>query len=182
MAENPRMRSGRRHPPFATLALGLSLWMALPSLEWCPFRWDACTASCTDADVVACGTPLAACEIAGDAACETAGAPSCGSSTATRCAAGPDAASNPPGACDASPDPLPLGDRAYCVHPPVDGLLVAPVALDPPGAAALLATLAPAPSLQPPAFTPAPATAPRLRPPPLADPHAPPNPRAPPAA
>ncbi len=169
-ADNPGMMLRRLPRRVAPLALVLALWTALPSVEWCPFSWADFVAGAT--------TESTTCE--SGAACD----PVCarmmsGTNSGGACATQKTATCPLP--CDPSPDPLPFGDRAWCVHPPVDALVVSTLHIDPPAALPALATLVPPLVVPPPA-----ASAPRaittvFQSPVLLAPHAPPLGRAPPS-
>ncbi|NOT33070.1 MAG: hypothetical protein HOP12_02755 [Candidatus Eisenbacteria bacterium] len=136
------MTNRRRARPIERLALLLSLFMALPAIEWCPFSWSECDVAC-------------------------ASSPSC--SGPSRCGVAPTAAA-----------PIPQGDRAWCVHRPLEGLLARDVELTQPAATATLAEWFERESLEAPRIT---AVAWERRPlsvPVRLRPHAPPLARAPP--
>jgi hypothetical protein len=98
----------------APVALGLALWTALPSLEWCPFSWSACAAAASESATcdVACGeAQTLPCEAEPGVACDLDAA--CAGAAAHRGCALP---------CDPDPDPTPLGDRAWCIRAPIDGM------------------------------------------------------------
>jgi hypothetical protein len=151
------MRTSRESRFACSLVLALAVYAALPSIEWCPIRWADCDFMCEAA-----------------AACDGTQSESC---AAPASCSGENACALP---CDASPDPVPLGDRAWCIHPPVDGLVARDLLLPLPSLGAGLAivpesVLAPAP---PPAARCRVAGA--ARSPVLAAAHAPPLARAPP--
>ena len=163
----------------APLMLGLAVWMALPSLEWCPFTWAECRESC-DAQ----SEPVA-CEIAPscDPICNAT--MSCGTALPDAECAAPttetsDAASCPL-PCDPTPDTGPAGDRAWCVHPPVEALVAVSIEIQPPAPAPTLALLAPSIDLEPPLAESARVVTTVFQPPILVAPHAPPLGRAPPS-
>ena len=161
------LRSVRALGTAGLLAAALA---ALPSLEWCPLAdWvaRACDSAvnCTDPAATAC-------------AVETQDACGAGPTGATPAAC--PRASWP--ACDPEADPLPIGDRLWCVQPPVIALVERADALPAPEPFALFAELAAPPALSPPASVVRAGFAPEARPPALREAHAPPQPRAPPAA
>jgi hypothetical protein len=146
------------------IALASAAWAALPSLEWCPFTWLDCVESAqNETECAPSGTP---CEAAGPAArcelpCEAAGS---GRSCAIP--------------CDPTADPLPFGDRAWCIHPALDAITVRSVDAPPP---ALQPGIVPAPLEAPmPAAATIAAQDRAVLPPVLMAPHAPPQSRAPP--
>ena len=95
----------------APLAIALAAWAALPSLEWCPLSWKQCRAACESAPVAAAN---AGCDEMSECGVDTG----CGGMS--ECGGAP-TASTP--LCDPVPDQnLPFGDRAWCIHPPVDGV------------------------------------------------------------
>ncbi len=150
---------GRLPQRLAPLTVGLALWAGLPSLEWCPFTWDDCRASCeTTEAAVAC----AAQDREAASACETERAPLL--------------------PCDPDPDPVPLGDRAWCIHAPIDGVPARGIELAAVDAGPILAEIVEMVRVQP-----APAGVSERRDntvtcPALHAPHAPPQSRAPPQA
>jgi hypothetical protein len=135
---------------------------ALPSFQWCALPQAA----------VACETPAqpSACEPA-TSACEGA---SCGSDGTVDCE--PEATPF----CDRFPDPLPAGDRLWCIQPPVIAVPAKTLALDAPESVAPLAVLVAPPVLDVPAAASRAATPPAHGPPNRRESHAPPQPRAPP--
>jgi len=198
-ADNPFMRFGRWSRRVAPLGLGLALWAALPSLEWCPFSWQQCHEK-LDLGSAAVGV-AAACDLGEAAAHKLGNTDACDGCTATAHTASSTRESSPtrtasassPKAtphrgvsartvlpCDPEPDPTPLGDRSYCIHPPADG--VAPRTVDvttplapAPHAVATRAPVVPAPPARVVARTRRQAPSPAV-----ALPHTPPQSRAPP--
>ena len=158
--DNPGMTRASRWPKqFAPLTLGLALWAGLPSLEWCPFSWDACGKSCEVEDAAP------ACAMA--VACGTRVADACG-------------AKAPLLPCDPVPDAVPFGDRAWCIHPPIEGVPVRGIELASFHAEPILAVIVEAPRLPPPAGAVRERLERRTTCPALNAPHAPPQSRAPP--
>lgn len=193
------MRSGRWSRRVAPLGLGLALWAALPSLEWCPFSWQQCHER-LDLGSVAVGV-ASACELGETAAHKLGNPDACDGCTATAHAASSPRESSPtrtsssssPKAtthravsthcalpCDPDPDPTPAGDRSYCIHPPADGVAprtveVAAPLVPAPHAVAARAPVVPAPPSRVVAPTRRQAPSPAV-----ALPHTPPQSRAPP--
>ena len=133
------------------LALASAAWAALPSLEWCPFTWLECVESAQNE--TACLPGAVPCEAAGSGG--TCAIP-----------------------CDPTADPLPFGDRAWCIHPALDAVTVRPVDAPPP---ALQPGIVPAPlDASMPATATIAAQDRAVLPPVLVAPHAPPQSRAPP--
>jgi hypothetical protein len=141
---------------------------ALPSFEWCPLpQWTA--AACEALAMGAASAPdeggncareTRACAAEGSVACETAPAPF----------------------CDRFPDPIPFGDKLWCIRPPVTAIVAKTLALDAPEPVAPLAVLVAPPVLEVPEVARRAAATPAPRPPSLVASHAPPQPRAPPSA
>jgi hypothetical protein len=148
------------------LALGLALWASLPSFEWCPFTWEECRNSCTTA--AASSGCAAECGAVPAGAC---GPIDCATRNALRVVP-----------CDPEPDPIPFGDRAWCIHAPIDGVPIRGLDLSPLDAGKLIYAAVEAPRLRPPVR----ATRERLEIatacPAFHAPHAPPQSRAPPSA
>jgi hypothetical protein len=168
-AENARMLplTSRGARSFALGGLLAAAIAALPSFQWCPLpQWTAaaCETSATADGPVACELATSAGEGAG-----------CGSGGAFACE--PEATPF----CDRFPDPIPAGDKLWCVQPPVIAVLAKTLALDAPESAAPLAILVAPPVLDVPAVASRAAAPPALRPPNRRGSHAPPQPRAPPA-
>lgn len=161
----PLMSRGAR--AFALGGLLAAAIAALPSFQWCPLPQST---------AVACETPAAA---DGPAACE----PATSACQSTSCASESAVACEPEATplCDRFPDPLPVGDKLWCVQPPVIAVLAKTLALDAPESAAPLAMLVAPPVLDVPAVASRAAAPPALRPPNPRGSHAPPQPRAPPA-
>ncbi len=175
----------RRAAPFA---LGLALWTALPGIEWCSITWEQCRAHCATAAASGHGAAPIACEAApGAASCRTAeraeaavrGLGIACTPAVTACAATNDGCARP---CDPASGPAPPGDRAWCIHPPVNALLVRQLELPSPASAPLLAIQEAYLDPQSRTRTAVRLEPDRLRSPVLAAPHAPPLARAPPLA
>lgn len=161
--------------PTASLALMLSLVASLPSLEWCPFPSCDRARSCEATAVTAGASCPAAIACAAAPECSAAG-------TGRTDDARPCTAKNVTGLpCDADPDPIPFGDRVWCIHPPVEGVVARDIDLPLPDASAWLATLVRPVDLDVPCPRPKPRVERAPRSPVLALPHAPPLSRAPPA-
>jgi hypothetical protein len=144
----------------AVVALAAAAWAALPAIEWCPFTWLECVESAG----ATCGSA------ASGVACEIPCARTSDCNAGASCAI----------PCDPTPDPLPIGDRAWCVHPALEAIAVR--ATDAP-LPAVLPGLLPAPIEDPaPAVAALAASDRALLPPVLIAPHAPPLSRAPPRA
>jgi hypothetical protein len=112
------MRFRRWPTRLRPLTFALALWAGLPSLEWCPLSWDDCRALCERSEQPVC----AAVRASAGAPCAAAGAivadeGICGSS-AEGCAEAAGCAIP----CDPVADPVPFGDRAWCVRPPLEGV------------------------------------------------------------
>lgn len=163
----PRM-SRRAHVTAAITLLAATV-AALPSLDWCPRR-DGADATCE-------ATVRSASASASRDAMPCPGG-------ATTCASGQPDACDAPGwpSCEVEPDPLPAGDKFWCIRPPATAIVAKLVPLDAPEASAALAVLAMPPALAPPAVVATTPIAHAPRPPTLRAAHAPPQPRAPPAA
>ena len=161
---------GRAARSTATIGLLVAAFAALPSLEWCAFRdWTAIACEALAGADAACASGLPACDVARaacttEAACDEASAP---------CA-------EP--LCDPEPDPLPFGDRLWCIHPPVTAITAKADPLAGPAPCAAFAWLPSPPDLAPPAVVTLARPGPLPLPPLLRGAHAPPRPRAPPAA
>ena len=139
---------------------------SLPSLEWCPFTWEQCASSC----VTVVAAPACAAEC-GAAPSESCGPIACATRNALRVLP-----------CDPEPDPIPFGDRAWCIHAPIDGVPVRGLDLPSNDAGQPIYGAVDAPRLHPPVpaahLGPERATAcPAHR-----APHGPPQSRAPPSA
>lgn len=157
----PLMSRGAR--TLALSGLFAAAIAALPSFQWCPLpRWTA-AASEESAQPPACEPATSVCQGA-----------SCGSESAAACE--PEATPF----CDRFPDPLPLGDKLWCIQPPVTAVLAKTLALDAPEPAAPLAVLVAPPVLEVPAVASRASATPVPRPPHPRGSHAPPQPRAPP--
>lgn len=164
----------RRRPILSKLlALGLAAWLALPSLEWCPFASHCelgatrAAASCDGCDAAADGT---GCPLEREARAATAAA-SCPPRACARSCALP---------CDPDPDPLPFDDGAWCIHPPVDG--VPARAVHAPAPVAVIAVVEAPRVPPPPLVSPRRSIEGRIPHPAIACAHAPPQSRAPPHA
>jgi len=150
--------------------LALSLWAALPWVEWCSMSWRDCSERCAVADIAICAE-AAACRprlraTVPNSAC--GGASPCGEASAAPAAESP----------LADPD-----DRAWCLHAPLAGVGPRGLALDAPTDQAPLAVLAPpAPQAGQPVAAVRVALQRRAPHPAVAHPHAPPLGRAPPHA
>ena len=161
------MRLTRWPDRLAPLSLGLALWTALPSLQWCTTTWEQCWSRCE--------ATVAAAESCEDAA--SCAAPTC-ESLATCAAAEPVHACAAAGSCD-SGDPPPFGDRAWCVGMHADGVPTRSLEVAIPAAPSHPAVVIEAPR---PAITLAGRMALPAAPcPGIASAHAPPLTRAPPA-
>ncbi len=147
-----RLRSVRA---FAVAAALAALAAALPSLDWCPMdSWvaGACeTAARCASTSIACETPPACAVAAGDA-----------------------------WTCDREPDPLPVGDRVWCIRPPVTALVARADLVPEPQPSTPFAELVAPLVLQPPPPRGRERSAGGPGPPVLRDPHGPPQARAPP--
>jgi hypothetical protein len=82
--------------------------------------------------------------------------------------------------CDPEPDPIPAGDRAWCIRALADGLPARAPALSSPDAHIGFAAIAERAPLEPPRRARLDFARAKARPPTLASPHAPPQSRAPP--
>ncbi len=141
---------------------------ALPSLDWCPLGdWRAVACEVRAEAITPCGSRDAAYAV---------DAPPCASaeSHAAACAREP--------FCDPEPDPLPWGDRLWCIRPPVSALGAKADPLATPGPSSSFALAVDPPVLPPPLVVTLARAAPLPQPPHLREAHAPPQPRAPPAA
>lgn len=198
-ADNPFMRSGRWSRRVAPLGLALALWAALPSLEWCPLSWQEChellgvSAAQAKPGMVCEETPgrptglqeaCDGCPSAPRATSRATKEPAPTATASTASTASAKSARRSAGKlslpCDPDPDPTPLGDRSYCLHPPNE--VVAPRIVDvvapkiaTPHAAPVKATVVPPPAVRAVARTRKQAPSPSV-----ALPHAPPQSRAPP--
>jgi hypothetical protein len=162
-AETRPMTSGRWTRPLTPFVLALASYAALPSLEWCPFRWSECAAACDVAALPGC--PRA------DAPCERV----------TACSSEP-ACAGAPASCDPEQGPIPLDERAWCIHPPFDGVVVRDIGLQEPSASGFPAIPVPLVDLDVPRAPPDRTLERTPLPPALAARHAPPLSRAPPSA
>lgn len=150
---------------FALAGLLAAAIASLPTFQWCPLpQWTAI--ACEESAQPPAREPATS-------ACEPA---SCGSEGAVACE--PEATPF----CDRFPDPIPAGDKLWCIQPPVIAVLAKTPALDAPDQAAPLAVLVAPPVLDVPAVASRAAGTPAPRPPNLRGSHAPPQPRAPPVA
>jgi hypothetical protein len=153
----------------ATIGLLAAAFAALPSLDWCPLReWTAIACEALESNAT-CGSSRTTCD---------ADLPSCAREASCD---GASALCKEP-LCDPDPDPLPFGDRLWCIRPPVIAIGAKADPLSGPEPCATFALLPSPPDLLPPAIVPLARPAPLPRPPLLRGAHAPPQPRAPPAA
>ena len=140
---------------------------ALPSLEWCPLA----------------GMASSGCELLPRARHSATAASSEEAYEATTTCESPLAcAAMHSLACDREPDPLPIGDRVWCIRPPWSALVTRADDVPAPHASAPLAVLVVPKVLTPPLALRRARSGAELRPPTLSEAHAPPQPRAPPHA
>lgn len=137
----PAMRLARPARGIAPFAIALSLWTALPSLEWCPLSWDECEAAC---EVGARSAAHSGAGAGGEVAntCRPGAAQAGASCGPTAAQAGASCAGACPprraatGASQSAPaHGAPAGDRAWCIHPPADGVPTRATALRGPSSA-----------------------------------------------
>lgn len=193
------MRSRRWSRRVAPVGLGLALWAALPSLEWCPYSWQECR-ELFGVSVAQAKTGMVCDETPG----HPTGSQECdGCSSAPRAsratrdkestALASTAAATPSAAksarrnagrlslpCDPDPDPTPLGDRSYCLHPPNEVVAPRTVDVSAPKLVVPHATPVKAPAVPTPAVRAVARTRKQAPSPSVAIPQAPPQSRAPP--
>lgn len=178
-AENRVMRPIRFARSYALAGLLAASVAALPSLEWCPL---AAMASTTCVLLPRAIPPASAAP--NQSACEAAnrcdGANAC--QAANTCESPLACAAMNSLACDREPDPLPVGDRVWCIRPPWSALTVRADDMPAPRASTPLATLVAPLVVAPPSTLARARFGEDPRPPTLRVAHAPPQPRAPPCA
>jgi hypothetical protein len=158
---------GRLARVSATLGLLAGVLAALPSLDWCPLtEWTAIACEARAEAAPTCAADFACAVATSDHAREA----SCGD--APRGCATP--------LCDPEPDPLPMGDRLWCIQAPVTAVGAKAESLAAPGPT--FALLVSPPALTPPTVVAVAQATSLPRPPLLRGAHSPPQPRAPPAA
>lgn len=186
------MRSTRWPRRLAPLTLGLALWTSLPGVQWCAYSWEQCRSAWASALAAGAGAPAcggartrarpATCDGARAAACPLAPESGTGAASSTACPMARETAGgiDVGGVCEPPADPPPPGERAWCVGVRADGVLTRSLAVALPVAPShpAVAVEAPRPAIGPPHRL---AALPVALCPGIAESHAPPLPRAPPA-